>query len=164
LSGEKEAFMKAVQDKIKQALKGVCKHCKQSKGTNDRGFCRECDEALSEARKERMSNKKAKNDKGYVYVYDDEGRMVLEHRKVMADLLGRPLLKHEIVLHRDGDKANNEPGNLLLGFKNGTPLEHLQCDSCGTKGQFTLYVSQPTSAPDGTQSQYPTLRIEFDPL
>lgn len=59
---------------------------------------------------------------GYVLVYmaDDSikyGRndqYVLEHRKVMQDLLGRPLGKKEIIHHIDGDKANNSSENLYL--------------------------------------------------
>lgn len=39
---------------------------------------------------------------------------VLEHRYVMAQMLGRPLEKWEQVHHRDGDKHNNHPSNLEL--------------------------------------------------
>jgi hypothetical protein len=162
LSGEKEAFMKAVQEKIKQALKGVCKHCKQSRGTNERGLWSECENSLSESRKERMANKKAKNDKGYIYVYNDEGQMVLEHRKVMADLLGRPLRKHEVVLHRDLDKSNNSPENLMLGFRNGIPLEHLQCNTFSTVGDFSLSVFEPQVPLDEMPLPNPGSQIEFD--
>ena len=39
---------------------------------------------------------------------------VLEHRYVMSQLLGRPLLKGETVHHKDGNKLNNQPDNLEL--------------------------------------------------
>lgn len=39
---------------------------------------------------------------------------VAEHRMVMADILGRPLLADENVHHRDGNKLNNDPKNLEL--------------------------------------------------
>ena len=36
------------------------------------------------------------------------------HRVVAEEILGRKLLPHEIVHHRDGDKWNNDPSNLLV--------------------------------------------------
>jgi hypothetical protein len=39
---------------------------------------------------------------------------VLEHRKVAADMLGRPLLRTEEVHHIDGNKENNSPANLIV--------------------------------------------------
>ena len=38
----------------------------------------------------------------------------LEHRLVMAVLLGRPLVKGESVYHRNGHRLDNRPGNLEL--------------------------------------------------
>ena len=47
------------------------------------------------------------------------GTWVLENRKVMAEKLGRPLGRHEKVLHKDGDKTNNSPDNLYITGRGG---------------------------------------------
>lgn len=47
---------------------------------------------------------------GYVRVETEEGR-VLEHRKVMAEIIGRPLRDFENVHHRNGVRHDNRPEN-----------------------------------------------------
>lgn len=43
------------------------------------------------------------------------GRVTVEeHRLVMAEYLGRPLLSHEWIHHKDGDKRNNVISNLEI--------------------------------------------------
>ena len=61
---------------------------------------------------------------GYVEVYDPahpnaapSTGWVLEHRKVMADRLGRPLFADENVHHKNGDRTDNRPDNLELWVK-----------------------------------------------
>lgn len=44
----------------------------------------------------------------------NKGKYVIEHRKVMQDFLGRPLLENEIIHHIDGDKLNNDLSNLYI--------------------------------------------------
>lgn len=64
---------------------------------------------------------KCLNQHGYVMVMVEKGnphRMmggyVFEHRLVMGESIGRPLLKHENVHHKDGNRQNNALENLEL--------------------------------------------------
>lgn len=49
---------------------------------------------------------------------------VREHRLVMEKILGRFLLASEVVHHKDGNKANNDPGNLQVFSENAEHLRH----------------------------------------
>ena len=53
------------------------------------------------------------NHAGYVVAKID-GRQVLQHRLVMEQVLGRPLLPTERVHHKNGDRQDNRPENLEL--------------------------------------------------
>jgi hypothetical protein len=66
---------------------------------------------------------------GYKYIYVD-GKLVLEHRHLMEQKIGRSLAPGEIVIHLNGDKGDNRLGNLMLGFKAGINLHELTCPHC----------------------------------
>lgn len=58
---------------------------------------------------------------------------ILEHRLVMAELLGRPLVKGENVHHINGVHDDNSPDNLELWTRtqpNGTRVTDYHCPGC----------------------------------
>jgi len=55
---------------------------------------------------------------------------VREHRLVMAEVLGRPLTRREVVHHRNGDRADNRPENLELFASNADHLRHELTGKC----------------------------------
>lgn len=54
---------------------------------------------------------------GYIDIKLDDVRWEREHRHVMSQMIGRPLLPHENVHHKNGDRSDNRPENLELWSK-----------------------------------------------
>lgn len=75
--------------------------------------------------------------KGYVLIWmpnhphaHASDNHIYEHRYVMEQKIGRYLRSTEIVHHKDGNKQNNHPDNLVLKFSNAEhALEHRKTPS-----------------------------------
>ena len=62
----------------------------------------------------------------------DKDGYVLEHRSVMAEMIGRPLYSFETVHHKDGQHDNNAADNLQLRIGAHGPGVVLECAQCGS--------------------------------
>jgi hypothetical protein len=68
--------------------------------------------------------------KGYLWLWQPDhpraskSGYVAEHRLIAEGMLGRHLLRSEVVHHRDGDPMNNSPANLQVFDSNADHLRH----------------------------------------
>jgi hypothetical protein len=73
----------------------------------------EFEEEISRGRKYKKRNGLYETESGYLY-RNINGKKVREHRRIMEEVLGRPLMDHELVHHKNGDRKDNRPENLEL--------------------------------------------------
>ena len=88
--------------------------------------------------KKRPREEVVQSGKGYVYIYDDDGKPILKGRYLLEKALGRPLKANEVVTYKDGNRRNCELVNIELGIKNLTPFSKVKCTHCGSVGEIEI--------------------------
>src|ERR1700683_869915 len=73
---------------------------------------------------------------GYVYIKAEQGVWIEEHRVVATKMLGRKLKSGELVHHRNGDKTDNRPVNLMVTTQKQHQTLHHQAELIGLKLMF----------------------------
>lgn len=123
------------------------------------GTARFCSKACRDTSLNVPVGSKRMNNTGYVLVRvqldhpqasPKSNGWVLEHRLVMADLMGRPLRPHETVHHIDGNRTNNDPSNLQLRQGKHGHGSVVVCLDCGSHNVGFAAIADPVSTNTNT--------------
>lgn len=97
------------------------------------------------------------NKDGYAFVrVDTDSPWIPEHRKVMEEKLGRSMLPHESVHHKNGIRDDNQPENLELwldGIRRGQRAREIVCPHCRVPYLDDSPVSEPEPVPVKEESK-----------
>src|SRR5688572_30405741 len=129
--------IKEARNVLKSLQGKICRGCKNVHILYQSGLCKDCWLEKYNDNLERNKSRRLVGKDGYVRRYNDEGKLVYEHRMVMEAIVGRELTKDEVIQWKDGDRSNNDPSNLVLALKTGIPFSRLKCD-CGCVGKIIV--------------------------
>lgn len=109
-----------------------CKNI-QEKKNQWYGYCKYHYAMRNAAKKKTPASARRTDGAGYVYI-NVNGRTIAEHRHVMSQMIGRELLSHESVHHKNGKRDDNTPENLELWVspqRFGRRAVDVMCHNCG---------------------------------
>ena len=143
-----DAFSKNAKHKdgLRQECRRCCADLHQARRARVDNRCSDCGIRITpEAKKclpcskRKPGGARSKNGNGYILLGSMSGPRILEHRQVMADALGRPLLKHENVHHINGIRDDNRIENLELWSSSQPPGQRVQDKVKWAKEILALY-------------------------
>lgn len=113
-----------------------CDHCERvapAYKSNAKKFCSlACrNEGMVGAKAGNWTGGRQSQVNGYIRVQVDRNRRMLEHRYVMEQMIGRRLMRHETVHHKNGDRIDNRPENLELWIgRHPAGASEKHCPTC----------------------------------
>lgn len=158
---ENDALLRKAKHQIRKN-RDKCKDCRVKDAVEDHIRCSECLDAHNKKTAEKRAGKILQRDNKPLMEYDENGKLRYVHRRIMSEILGRPLLDHETVAWRNGVKNDNRPENLILALRSGIPLDDLICPHCSNhyrpKSFVEKFDEEVIKAVEEVKEQY---RIEF---